>query len=183
MVSLTAASGPCSGGPEMCLVIEATALRAWCFPLARIMNSRFEPTILQSLRRITRALDVYSRQLASQSQLTVPQLLTLRHIVAHASCTPSEIARAVALSQATITGILDRLEGRNLVQRERSKRDKRRVHITLTELGEQVVKAAPSTMSSRFTDRLAAMPEGEQAMFDWILARLADMMEGEQVSS
>ena len=54
-----------------------------------------------------------------------------------------EIDRSISLSQATVTGILERMTKRELVSRKRSDQDKRRVLIRLTSAGEQIVAQAP----------------------------------------
>jgi DNA-binding MarR family transcriptional regulator len=143
------------------------------------MKSRYEDSILRSLRRVARANDLYSRQLARQHKLTTPQILCLRHLHEQGTSTPSATAKAVALSQPTITGIFDRLEARGLLTRTRHSRDKRRVDVRLTERGRELVAASPSPLHQRFSNNLAKLPEGEQAMIDWVLNRIVEMMEGE----
>jgi DNA-binding MarR family transcriptional regulator len=143
------------------------------------VTSRYEDSILRSLRRIARSVDLHSRQLARKHELTGPQLVCLRQIQREAITTPSALARAIHLSQGTVTGILDRLEGRNLVSRERSRHDKRHVLLRLTETGEELVARAPSPLHEQLSGRLAALPEGEQASIDWILQRLVTLMEAD----
>ena len=134
--------------------------------------SRYEESILRSLRRVTRAIDLHSKQLAKHYELTGPQLICLREILRREAATPSEIARAVSLSQGTVTGILDRLEKRGFVTRRKSTEDKRRVHIRATRRGRALVERAPSPLHESFSNRLSALHEGEQAMIDWILRRV-----------
>lgn len=147
------------------------------------MSSRYEDSILRSLRRIARSVDLHSRQLARNYELTGPQLVCLRHIQREAISTPGALASAVHLSQGTVTGILDRLEARGLVRRERSQNDKRRVLLQLTASGEELVARAPSPLHEQLSIRLAALPEGEQASIDWILQRLVTLMEAEDVDA
>ena len=78
--------------------------------------SEVKEDILRSLRRITRAIDLHSRHLAHTFGLTGPQLVCLRTVGARGKMTPSELAKQVSLSQATITGIIDRLAARQLHQ-------------------------------------------------------------------
>ena len=141
------------------------------------MSSRYEESILRSLRRMSRAVDLHSKQLAAEHRLTGPQLVCLRQIERDGVVTPSELAREVSLSHGTVTGILDRLETRGLVTRVRSDRDKRKVLVRLTTGGRDLMVRAPSPLQQRFSTRLTALPEGEQAMIDWVLSRVVDMME------
>jgi DNA-binding MarR family transcriptional regulator len=142
-----------------------------------------EESILRSLRRITRAIDIYSRKLSKQFKLTGPQLVCLRYLRHNGPLMPSELAKAVSLSQATITGILDRIHAQDLVTRERSEQDRRRVIVELTAKGEQLVDSVPSPLQERFAKRLAALPEGNQQVIDTILKQIVEMMEAEELEA
>lgn len=143
----------------------------------------YEETILRSLRRITRAIDIHSRQLAQKHRLTGPQLVCLRQIERDGQTTPSALARQISLSQATVTGILDRLSNRGLVNRVRSDTDRRRVHVTLTEAGQQLAESAPSPLQQRFAQRLEALaPEG-QARIAEVLQQIVAMMEADNLKA
>jgi len=135
--------------------------------------------LFMDLRRIMRAMDVYSRQLSGSHGLTGPQMLCLREIAEQGSLTTGALALAIALSPATLTGILDRLEVRGLVSRERRPEDKRRVLVSLTALGRQMSQELPSPMQERFSDLLQELSSEEQAVIRKALNRVAKMMEEE----
>jgi len=88
--------------------------------------SDLQDQVLVSLRRIIRATDLHSRKLGKKTGLTTPQLVIIRTIGELRDPTVSDIAKAVSLSLATVTTILNRLETQQLVHRERSKVDRRR---------------------------------------------------------
>ena len=133
--------------------------------------------IFMDLRRIMRSMDVYSRQLSNSHGLTGPQMLCLREVAERGSLTTGDLARSIALSPATLTGILDRLEMRGLVSRERRPEDKRRVLVSLTSMGEQMSHELPSPMQDRFGSKLASLPADEQAVIRQALGQVAVMME------
>lgn len=133
--------------------------------------------IFMDLRRIMRAMDVYSRQLSGSHGLTGPQLLCLREIAEQGSLTTGALALAIALSPATLTGILDRLEVRGLVSRERRPEDKRRVLVSLTAVGRQMAQELPSPLQERFGARLLELPPDEQTAIRQALNSVARMME------
>ncbi|MCA9547098.1 MAG: MarR family transcriptional regulator [Myxococcales bacterium] len=145
------------------------------------MSSPFEDQILGSLRRITRAIDLHSRRLAQACNLTSPQLVCLRYLATEGECTAGALARGVSLSQATITGILDRLEARGLVRRQRSAADRRQVLIELTPPGRRLASEAPSPLQDRFASQLAALPADEQARLDQVLKQVVHMMEADDL--
>jgi DNA-binding MarR family transcriptional regulator len=148
------------------------------------LASLYEENILRSLRRIARAIDLHSRQLATQWRLTTPQLVCLRQIRRDGDeSTPGRIAKAIHLSQATVTGILDRLSARGLVSRERSEEDRRRVIVRLTDAGRSIVETAPSPLQENFAERLMQLSEAEQAHIDGVLERIVRMMEADRVDA
>lgn len=147
------------------------------------MPSPYEESILTALRRISRSIDLYSRRLAKQSGLTVPQLVCLRYLAAHGAAAPTAIARSITLSSGTVTGILDRLVRRGLVTRRRLETDRRRVEVALTEEGQRICAAAPSPLHERLAGRLERLPEQQQESINTTLHRIVEMMEAEELDT
>lgn len=147
------------------------------------MSTPIEDDILRSLRRITRAIDLHSRQLANSFGLTGPQLVCLRTIQNLGPTKPSVLAREVSLSQATITGIIDRLLTRQLVTRERSSEDRRVVTIAITTAGDALVEQAPSPLQEEFAANLSALPVDDQRRIRDTLVRVVDMMGGAELAA
>ncbi len=133
--------------------------------------------VLVALRRIMRATDLYSKQLSKVAGLTAPQMLILQAVRDLGDVTIGTVARQVSLSQATVTTILDRLERRELVYRERSTVDKRKVHAHLTDAGQAALDDAPTPLQQSFTQRFQKLEEWEQNMITAALQRVADMMD------
>ena len=145
--------------------------------------SQFEEGILRSLRRITRAIDLHSRHLAASFGLTGPQLVCLRTVGYQEGITPSGLAKEVELSQATVTGIIDRLEAQQLVARARDDRDRRRVSLRLTASGRSLLDKAPSPLQDQFVQRLGKLPEHEQRSIDTTLRKVVDMMGADTIDA
>lgn len=132
---------------------------------------------LIALRRITRAIDLHSKQLAKQTGLTVPQLLVLQEVGKSGRARPSDVARSVHLSQATITSITDRLVRAGLVERERSAVDRRTVDIVLTEAGAGKLDAAPALLQEEFQSAFDGLEDWERAQLISSFQRIAAMMD------
>lgn len=139
--------------------------------------------ILRSLRRILRAVDLYGRRLAQQYGLTGPQLICLREIRRHGALNPGQLARTVSLSPATVSGILDRLEGRALVTRRRRNRDKRQVLVELTEQGAALLEQTAPPLQERFVDRLAALDPADRTRIAEALDRVVALMDAEDIDA
>jgi DNA-binding MarR family transcriptional regulator len=70
--------------------------------------------------------------------LTGPQLLVLKELAEDPAMTPSQLARRLSISQATITTMLDRLTKNGYLTRLRDTKDKRKVHIQLEPKGLEI---------------------------------------------
>ena len=121
-----------------------------------------EDNILTALRRISQAIDIWSRELWLDFGLTAPQLATLREILAGKNVTPVTLATALHLSQPTVTGILHRLEKRGLIKRERSTSDRRSVLAVVTTRGKDLAKRAPPLLRDRFRQELGNVSQRKQ---------------------
>lgn len=139
--------------------------------------------VLVALRRLIRATDLHSKQLVRTAGLTASQVLLLQAIDDKESATSSELARMISLSQATVTTILDRLEERGLVSRQRSTRDKRKVYIFLTDQGKKVLAAAPAPLQEHFIRQFRQLQEWEQTAILSSLQRVAQMMDASDIDA
>ena len=146
-------------------------------------DGRIEQDVLRSLRRIIQAVDLYSRKLASQHGLTGPQLVCLREIRRQGPMNPGFLARSVSLTPPTVSGILDRLEARGLLTRQRRNRDKRQVLVQLTAEGERVLDQTPLPLQELFTRRLGELPEGQRRTIAKALHQVVELMEAEDIDA
>ena len=142
-----------------------------------------ENSVLRSIRRIMRAVDIYSRHLRMVCNLTGPQLACLRFIQSESPSTLSQLADGVSLSPPTVSGIVDRLEDRGLVTRERQRDDKRRVLIALTKTGRSTLQRAPSPLQEQFSHQFRALPNRRQAGLERALRQIVTMMEAEDLDA
>jgi len=95
----------------------------------------------------------------------------------------SAISKSIFLSPSTIVGILDRLESRGLVSRERDSNDRRIVKVTASDEGMKLAEAAPSPLQDSLANALKQLPELEQATIALSLQRIVDLMEAEQLEA
>jgi len=133
--------------------------------------------ILQSFRRIIRAVDLDSRRLIAQYGITGPQLLCLTNVVEKRQMSVAALARTIHLSSSTVVGILDRLEQKGLILRSRDARDRRIVNIASTPPGQQLVAQAPSPLQQILTQALETLTKLEQATIALSLERIVDLIE------
>lgn len=142
-----------------------------------------EDKILCSLRRIIRGVDIYSRQLNIKLGLTSPQLLCLREVVAAENITLSELKKKVDLSASTVTGIIDRLEAKGFVERQRSSLDRRKVFVCATLRGIEILGTSPSLLQDNFAESLQNLNDKEQRIISESLERVVTLMKLEDVDA
>lgn len=141
------------------------------------LQSTVTREVVMALRRIIRAVDLHSHALVARCGLTGPQLMVLKELVEGHPRSVGEVARGVHLSQATVTGILDRLEERGAVSRTRSRDDRRRVEVATTDRGRQALAAAPPLLQESFVRAFGQLPSWEQTQILSSLQRLVALME------
>jgi DNA-binding MarR family transcriptional regulator len=136
-----------------------------------------------ALRRITRAIDLHSKKLQRETGLTTSQLLVLEAVVKLDTSTPSNIAKEVQLSQATVTNLVDRLERHELVLRRKSTADKRAVEVHLTEKGRQMVELAPEPLQTGFLREYRKLERWEQHQLIASVQKIAVLMDAEDLDA
>jgi len=139
--------------------------------------------ILASIRRIVRAIDLESKQMVRDYSVTGPQLVTLRAVAKLGPISVTALARAINLSQPTVTGILFRLSEQGLIRREQDTLDRRARTSTITPQGIAVLRDTPTLLEDRFRRELSRLEEWEQTQTLATLQRIATMMEAGDIAA
>jgi DNA-binding MarR family transcriptional regulator len=137
--------------------------------------------IIVALRRISQAIESYSRYLWQEYGLTAPQLGALRELKRHGEVTPGRLAELLHITPQTMAGILSRLVARRLVSRRRDESDRRSYFVTITDEGLRLADAAPSLLRDRFREELSRLAQWEQTQMLATLQRIAAMMSAAEV--
>jgi DNA-binding MarR family transcriptional regulator len=146
-------------------------------------NTNKYAELLVSLRRVIRAIDLHSKRLEKETGLTGPQLMVMQEVVQHDNIMVKLIAENINLSPATVTSILDRLEKRGLVLRERSTTDKRKVGLHVTQQGLDILESAPKPLQEHFINRFEALEQWEQTQMLSTMQRIASMMDADDIDA
>jgi DNA-binding MarR family transcriptional regulator len=137
--------------------------------------------VLSSIRRIIRAVDLRSRKLATEFDITGPQLACLHAIVESQPLTVSELSKLVHVSSSTLIGVLDRLELKGHVQRRRDTVDRRRVHVMATESGRTVAEVMLSPSRDDFTQAFNQLAPELQDQIARSLEMIVELMEAQRL--
>jgi DNA-binding MarR family transcriptional regulator len=121
--------------------------------------------IVKSIRRLVRAEYLDSQKMSKQFGLTGPQSLVLRLLNKKGALSSADLSRRMYVSPSNITGIIDRLEKKGLVERTRKQGDRRVALITLTQSGQKLGKIIPDPIEKKFINQLADLePEHLQVL-------------------
>lgn len=117
--------------------------------------------IVYQIRRLIQAKELYNQELNKHYSITAAQLNCLLALYEEGPLSLSEIAKIIMVKSSTVTGIIDRLEQKGLVQRLRNSPDRRVITIELTSTGRKMVKNAPPPIQQKILDGLSLLTEQE----------------------
>ena len=117
-------------------------------------------------RRIT-------KELARRANLTGPQLTVVKLLETFGDLSLSDLSERIRAQNSTVTGIIDRMEREGLVRRERSKDDRRKILIRLTDKGERLAGDVPVEPIEIFRGAIEGLSSAEQRELLKILTKLA----------
>jgi DNA-binding MarR family transcriptional regulator len=137
--------------------------------------------IIVAIRRISQAVEGYSRYLWQEYGLTAPQLGALRELDKTPLATPGHLADQLHVSPQTVAGILKRLEQRGLITRARDENDRRSFSLQLSTEGKRLSDEAPSLLRDQFRTELNRLQLWEATQVLATLQRVATMMSAEEV--
>ncbi|EWC40977.1 MarR family transcriptional regulator [Pseudomonas stutzeri] len=135
----------------------------------------FEMPLFQALRRLQQDAEVHAKRLARYGGLSPVQLMILQVLASEGQLTASDLSRRVSLTAATLSGQLDRLEERGLLQRQRDNQDRRRQWLLLSDSGRALLQQAPALLPPEFRARFAALPQWERHGLAAALLRAAEL--------
>ena len=148
----------------------------------RATRERFVTETMDNIRRVFQVVNEQSKRVERETGLTGPQLWAVKIISERESMRVSDLAKAMYLNPATVVGILDRLEKRGLIGRERCRSDRRVVNILLTPEGQRLVTDSPEVASNKIIHGLEALPLEHLAMIHTGLDSLVSILDARDLT-
>ena len=137
--------------------------------------------IVQSFRRIFKAIQQYSEDVLKEFGVTGPQLWLLKLLWQEGGASISEFSQKMYLHISTVSGIIDRLEAKGYVVRKRSERDRRVVMVHLTDSGKRIIDRAPEPSQGKLLYSLQHLSEKEVLEMHGALQKIVRLMEVEHI--
>jgi DNA-binding MarR family transcriptional regulator len=139
--------------------------------------------IMQSLRRIFKAIQDYSHEVSEKFGITGPQLWALKTISQNESLSLSDLGKRMYLHPSTITGVIDRLEKKGYVTRNRDQVDRRVIYVQLTAEGKRLAKRAPNPAQGKMIYGLINLKRRELNLIYNSAQKLVEIMEAQNVKA
>lgn len=139
--------------------------------------------VVQALRRITKAVHEFSKAVDREFGITGPQLWAMRTIHDRGGCSAGDLAERLCVHPSTVTGVIQRLADKGLIERQKRADDRRAVWLTLTDQGKALLDRAPYPAQGQLLLALRNMPEGDVANLRKMLDTIVAHMELDQLSA
>jgi len=125
--------------------------------------SKFESIsqIISLNRNFSRTLRHEFHDLMQDSGFTLPQLSVISVLTKNGEQKVSDISEKMGLSNSTVSGILDRLEQKGIIERKRNKDDRRVVKIYLVKGSQQICREFHRKREEYFAHLLKKLSEQE----------------------
>lgn len=133
--------------------------------------------VLKNLRIIFRSVQAYSRWVEKESGVSTAQLWMLWELYNEPGLTVSRLANVLSIHQSTCSNMLDKLQQKGLICRDRNSSDQRVVRLFLTESGAALLEKAPRPAQGALADVLLRLPDNALANLDSGLVQLVDALK------
>ncbi|WP_088280601.1 MarR family winged helix-turn-helix transcriptional regulator [Ideonella sp. A 288] len=116
---------------------------------------------------------LFERHIGQPHGLRKVEYSMLMLLLANGPLSPKRLIQALALSAPNLTLLLDRLQERGLIRRERSQVDRRSQNIVLTAEGGRIARATAEAAAPMERELLDRLSRAEHAMLIELLGKVA----------
>jgi DNA-binding MarR family transcriptional regulator len=140
----------------------------------------------QSERDFAEAFDAFARAVRrargappidAAKALTLSQFALLEVLSTREQARVADLAAEAGVTPPTVTRILDALERRGVIRRERAAADRRAVSVTLTDSGRELLHRQQRWINDRRRAFVRSLPDDQQALLAPLLYGLAGLID------
>lgn len=142
--------------------------------------SKKEELALSTCISFIRAHDRVNSRLSARftrSSLTLSQWSVMEALFQNGPMKGRDIARKLLKSDGNITYVMDNLEKKGLIVRKRSKKDRRRLEVTLSQKGEELFSSQRSEHIELISRLFNCLSAEEQNTLNTITTKLEESLE------
>ena len=118
-----------------------------------------------------------AQPIEASKALTLSQFALLEVLSARAHARVAELAEEAGVTPPTATRILDALERRDVIRRERAPEDRRAVTVTLTDSGRELLEGQQEWVRERRRAFVRSLPAEQRALAAPLLRGLAGLID------
>lgn len=134
---------------------------------------------MRLLWSVDHGLQSLSKRMDARLGVTGPQRLVIRIVGRFPGISPGEVADILKVHKSTLTGVLQRLEKRALIERKPSSKDRRRSLVRLTAAGQKVNAVRAGTVEAALRRAMNKLPLSNLAAAEEVLTIFAAELERE----
>jgi DNA-binding MarR family transcriptional regulator len=143
-----------------------------------VASSQSINAILKHLRVVFRTVQSHSRWVEKQCGVSAAQLWAMWELSSSPGLRVSDLSQLLSIHQSTASNMLDKLEDKEFIRRERGGPDQRVVRLFLTPAGSAVLERAPQPVQGVIFHALRQLPPAQLQELGQGLAHLINAMEG-----
>jgi DNA-binding MarR family transcriptional regulator len=137
--------------------------------------------IIHLIQRLMQAAEHYNKELCKRYKVSIPQLNCLVALYEKGPMPLNLIAQHIKVNSSTVTGIVDRLEGKGMVNRTRISHDRRVITVALTEAGLELAQNAPPPIQRKMVAGLERLSPGGRDQIIEALSRLTNLLDVDEL--
>ncbi|MDP9172526.1 MAG: MarR family winged helix-turn-helix transcriptional regulator [Planctomycetota bacterium] len=130
--------------------------------------------VMDSIRRIVRALRLFDRQAERSVRLSGAQVFVLQKLRDGEPVSINELAERTHTHQSSVSVVVQKLVNQKLIRRAQAATDARRVELSLTAKGRALLKSAPAAAQDRL---IAAIQQLNAPHRSQLARRLAELTQ------
>ena len=141
--------------------------------------------IVQDLRIVVRTIQAHSRWVEKQCGVSSVQLWAMWELFSSPGQKVSDLSRTLSIHQSTASNMLDKMEEKQLIRRDRSGPDQRVVQLFLTKKGSDLLSIAPRPAQGAVQDALNRMSDDQlnslKSGLDALISHMSVSEEGAEL--
>lgn len=122
--------------------------------------------------------EAFDRHIGKPFTLRKVEFSLLMLLQANRALSPKQLGSTLTLTAPTLTMLLDRLQDRGLIRRDRNPADGRSQHIVLTDAGRRLARDSTAAAVTMERELQRGLSQAEHAMLIELLAKLARTRAG-----
>ncbi len=138
---------------------------------------------VRHFRVVVRAIQAHSSWVERQCGVTAAQLWALWEVFREPGIRVSDISRRLSIKPATASNLLDKIEAKGLVRRERRGPDQRVVRLFPTDDGARLLASAPRPAEGALLDALTRLDDQQLEALNGSLEALVDILRVKEEGS